>query len=399
MKVYRSLLGVALLLCGQGVARADAQAPVARADAQAPVVRVRSTCGVCHSELEFLRQNTDSMARALAVHVSDSTVAASAHGKLACAECHTGFQKFPHARTITKGCSDCHARQNEPWLRGAHVTQPDKAGAACSQCHGVHTVQSAAEMKTKAGSAAMNRNCVACHQPQKLGALSPHAEGVLCSACHGAHETQPANDRSSRLWANQQLQTCGTCHDTIAAGWAKDDIHAQALLTRRRQNGQYVKHRPPACTDCHGAHGINVAPDSTLVQAGYDRCAECHDHFAGAYGDTYHGQAKQLGSRKAASCANCHTAHSIKPSHDQASSVAHANLTRTCGQCHERANASFVKFDPHVNPHDRSNPLVYWVYKFMTLLLMGTMAFFGLHALLWLTRLALERRARRGDAA
>jgi len=383
MWFYRSLL--ILALGAFAASTAHAQAPA----------RVRSTCGVCHSELEFLRQNTDSMARAVAVHVTDSIVAASAHGKLACSACHSGFQKFPHARAATRQCGDCHARQHAPWLRGAHVVQPQKAGATCAQCHGVHDVRTAEQLTARPGIAAMNRNCAGCHQSQRLGPPSPHTQDVLCSACHGAHETRPATDRRSLLWANQQLQTCGTCHDSIAATWGRNDIHAQTLLARRPLTGK-VPHRSPACTDCHGAHGINVAPDSTLAQASYERCAECHDHYAGAYGDSYHGQAVNLGSAKAASCASCHSAHGIQPASDPRSSVARANLTKTCAQCHERANASFVKFDAHVDPHDKSNPLVFWTYKFMTLLLMGVLAFFGLHTLLWLNRIAIEKRRKRG---
>ena len=68
------------------------------ASAQAPpvVTRGRSTCDVCHNELEFLRQNTDSMARAHAVFVADSMIAGSAHAKLSCTSCHPGFVRFPH---------------------------------------------------------------------------------------------------------------------------------------------------------------------------------------------------------------------------------------------------------------------------------------------------------------
>ena len=38
----------------------------------------RSRCSLCHSEMEYLRQNTDSLARARAVLVPDSTLANSA---------------------------------------------------------------------------------------------------------------------------------------------------------------------------------------------------------------------------------------------------------------------------------------------------------------------------------
>jgi hypothetical protein len=361
--------------------------------AQARATHVTSRCAVCHSELEFLRQNTSSTARARAVHVPDSIVGVSAHGALACTTCHGGVARFPHERLETKSCASCHEKANEPWLRGAHAAQAGESGADCAQCHGIHDVRSSAELKTKPGIAAMNRNCAGCHQAEQLNAASPHADSVLCASCHGPHDTRPSYDRDSRLWANQQLQTCGTCHEAITAVWSERDVHAQALLSRRAQKigGQEIKHRPPTCTNCHGGHGMSVARDSTLVQAASDRCAECHDHYGGAYADSYHGQATELGSHKAAACADCHTAHSIQTADHPRSSIAKGNLARTCGNCHTGANAAFIKFDPHVDPHDADNPVVYWSYKLMNLLLIGTMSFFGLHTLLWLNRLSMDR--------
>ena len=51
--------------------------------------------------------------------------------------------------------------------------------SACAACHGVHTVLSAGELKARSGIAGMNRNCIGCHQTQKLAATSPHADSVL----------------------------------------------------------------------------------------------------------------------------------------------------------------------------------------------------------------------------
>jgi cytochrome b subunit of formate dehydrogenase len=72
------------------------------------------------------------------------------------------------------------------------------------------------------------------------------------------------------------------------------------------------------------------------------------------------------------------------------SSVNSANLVATCGQCHEDATALFVSYDPHndpTNPDD--NFIVYVVWVFMTGLLIGVFAFFGVHDLLWLQRSAV----------
>ena len=363
--------------------------------AQPAAAQQRSKCSLCHSELEYLRQNTDAMARARAVLVTDTTVANSAHGELTCQECHNSFGSFPHRTGETKPCAACHEAPNQQWLQGAHARPAETSGAACAECHGVHNTRSAAELKTKRGMAGMNGQCMACHQTERLAPASPHADSVLCSGCHGAHDTRPAYDRDSRLWANQQLQTCGTCHTDIAKSWSRDDVHARALLTRRPVKSSEMKRRPPACTDCHGGHGMVVHPDSTLERTAFERCAECHEHEDGSYIDSYHGQAVQLGSGKAAACADCHSAHRIMPADNPRSTVAAANLQTTCGNCHKETTAGFLSFDPHAAHHDRSNPLVYWTYKFMTLLLIGTMSFFGLHTILWMIRLGIEARHRR----
>jgi len=64
----------------------------------------------------------------------------------------------------------------------------------------------------------------------------------------------------------------------------------------------------------------------------------------------------------------------------------------TCGRCHAAANQNFAAYYAHGDPHDRAGyPVLYWVWLFMTALLVSVMAFFLLHTLLWLTRVAIER--------
>jgi hypothetical protein len=51
-----------------------------------------------------------------------------------------------------------------------------------------------------------------------------------------------------------------------------------------------------------------------------------------------------------------------------------------------------ASFDPHANRHDRARNPVYWyAAKFMEWLLIGVFGFFGLHTLLWLARLWIEK--------
>ena len=104
----------------------------------------------------------------------------------------------------------------------------------------------------------------------------------------------------------------------------------------------------------------------------------------------------QLGSGRAAACADCHGAHDILPKANQASSVSPKNLPATCRKCHQGANASFVQYDPHPNPRDYTrSATLWWANRFYWLLIPGCFGFFGLHSLLWYWRSRREARARK----
>jgi len=116
-------------------------------------------------------------------------------------------------------------------------------------------------------------------------------------------------------------------------------------------------------------------------------------HHRPAHRDTFHSQVSNLGSYvEVARCSDCHGEHGILPASDPNSPVNSANLVKTCGRCHQNANAGFVKYEPHANPHNRhTSPLLYTIRLSMVLLISGVMTFFLLHSLLWLIRSLIER--------
>ena len=154
----------------------------------------------------------------------------------------------------------------------------------------------------------------------------------------------------------------------------------------------------PVCTDCHSAHQIRRAEVEAWRLEVVEECGTCHEQSAKTFRDTFHGQVTALGFTRVASCASCHGAPAIFPKSDPRSTVAPANIVKTCATCHEGASAGFAQFDPHADPHNRErNPLLYYTAQFMTLLLAGVFSFFGLHTALWLGRgLQLKRAERRG---
>ena len=128
-------------------------------------------------------------------------------------------------------------------------------------------------------------------------------------------------------------------------------------------------------------------------------CGTCHERLYETYFETYHGKVTHLGSTLAAACSDCHTPHDMRSVTDPQSSVYATNLLATCQRCHPNATAGFARYRPHGDPRDRAKfPVLYWTWWFMTALLISVMIFFGLHTLLWLLRLAVDRARGRGGS-
>jgi hypothetical protein len=180
--------------------------------------------------------------------------------------------------------------------------------------------------------------------------------------------------------------TCGKCHEGIALQF-KAGVHGKLLAEGKRDG--------PACQTCHTAHGIQRADQAAWQLSVIGQCGTCHAERIATFRDTFHGQVTALGYRTVAGCADCHGSHEILPASDPRSPIAPANLVATCGKCHENANANFVKYDPHANKHDAArNPVLYYISKFMTVLLAGVFGLFGLHTTFWFAREVRARRER-----
>lgn len=354
-------------------------------------------CDRCHAELELLRQRTGSMARAEELLTPEAVLRGSAHGKLACTACHDGITQYPHAiPVVTRSCASCHPAADSVWGGSVHAQVRDRASVGCPACHGVHDVASRQQLRTPAGRERGNARCTACHAGQQLPATDPHAGRALCAGCHGSHDIRGPELIGSAMHPLRQLATCGACHDSVAAVW-RGDVHADTL--RKLLAAGVLDEDPdalPGCTACHGAHG---APrGAAMARASVGRCAACHERFAESYYESYHGQAVRLGSQAAATCADCHGAHGIRPSAEPTARTARANRVATCGACHPEAGARFVAYDAHPEPMNRErNPWVFFTFWAMNALLVGAMGLWALHTGIWWIRLVLDQRKARAD--
>ena len=187
--------------------------------------------------------------------------------------------------------------------------------------------------------------------------------------------------------------TCAKCHRFIAERLTKS-VHGRGDGPGRESPmsapGGVVKQRP-TCTDCHFGHDL-PDPKAAAGRLGQpDRCGNCHADLSRAFGMSMHGELSRLGYVEGALCSDCHGAHEILALSDPNSLMAPANRAQTCGVCHTNISANLLAFDPHANHFDRErSPFVYWAYHGVLTFIITVFGFFGLHALLWFLRGALD---------
>jgi uncharacterized protein with PIN domain len=163
-------------------------------------------------------------------------------------------------------------------------------------------------------------------------------EGVGCVGCHAdlAGAEFPHPDDLAPV-------QCGSCHS------AEQELHARSLHGKAITRGDALA---PRCPTCHGAHDILPvnAPRSRVSPLKIPfLCGSCHqegtpvtrsrlihqDHILENFSESIHGEGLlRKGLIVAPSCASCHTAHSILPHTDPASSIARKNIAATCARCH-----------------------------------------------------------------
>ena len=267
-------------------------------------------------------------------------------------------------------------------------------------CHGDgHAILPSKDPKSTTYAANLPHTCGACHgdaqTAKKLGLQEVYSlymdsihgfaltkDGLLvaasCSSCHGSHGIISSKDPKSRTNRANIAQTCGACHTGPMQAFSSS-IHGQLLAAGSGD--------APVCTNCHAAHRITKVGDAAWQMKTTATCGGCHKDQFSTYHDTFHAQVSALGYQQTARCWDCHGYHDILPASDAKSMVAPQRLVSTCGKCHSGANASFVKYDPHADSHDKAHyPALHYSAVFMNLLLASVLGFFALHTILWFIR-------------
>ena len=350
-------------------------------------------CERCHSSREFLasaaaREIPDSLV------VSRATLDHSAHASVACVRCHPRAEVFPHRADagVAAPCGSCHAAADSTWHIGVHAGLRSAAAVTCKNCHGSHEVQPVARLATPAGRVVLDRACLQCHQAMAFTAADVHRDAVGCVDCHGAHGMRPVRDPRTGGVSITIADGCTRCHAAEARTfWG--DRHGTLARQQALAAGRRTAARSATCVDCHVGHAVRVPTDRVARFAFAEACTACHQAYAAAFRETYHGQATRLGSQRAALCADCHAPHAIFPTADARSSVSAANRLATCRRCHADATARFVAYQPHADPKNAARfPGLHRLWLALTVFFGGVSLIYLLHAVLVARRLLLERR-------
>jgi len=366
------------------------------------------TCLLCHGK----ESAKDKTGRSIAVDREKFVDSAHGKAKLKCTSCHadTSEDKIPHADKLKAvDCAKCHKEPVAEYQNTVHAKARKKGSgeaATCTDCHGTHDIRSSKDPDAPTYHLNLPRTCGRCHgNPEiiragKIAIGNVYAQfqdsihgralsraGLLvapnCGDCHGAHDIRRRTDPDSRVFRTAVPDTCGRCHQGLQRLY-QEGIHGTAL----KAGNPLV----PECATCHSAHQIQrVESDSWKLQV-IRECGTCHVESIRTYRDTFHGQVTSLGFVRVAKCADCHGAHDILPRSNPRSRVSPSRLVGTCQRCHPAATASFARYDPHADRHNRQrNPFLFLAARFMDTLLVGVFAFFSLHTALWFSRTAKRR--------
>ncbi len=373
-------------LHGRAVARGDPLAPrcsschgshdilpVKNPNSAVSSYRIPFVCGKCHQEGTPVQ-------RERVIHESNiiTNYSESIHGEAllrkglivtaTCTSCHTAHNILAHTdpkssiarANIAATCTQCHARiedvhrkviQGELWEKEVHVLP------ACVDCHQPHQIR-----KVFYDQGMADRDCLRCHERGDIRSTkdghsltvdhlilsgSAHVK-TACSQCHVG--VSPSHSRPCETLT--ATVDCASCHAEVGQQY-QQSMHGR-LLAKGDQNA-------PTCKECHGTHGVRYKRDPLSVTYPThvpDLCARCHRHGEKAairkvgegsevverYAESIHGKGLiQSGLVVTAMCTNCHTAHSVLPPDDPASSVNREHIADTCGNCHSGIHDQFVQ--------------------------------------------------------
>ncbi|MBK8943930.1 MAG: hypothetical protein IPM32_01545 [Ignavibacteriae bacterium] len=338
----------------------------------------------------------------------------SEHKESSCIKCHTNINVSKNPVCLDSGpvdCASCHAEQVNDYQISYHGQLFSKNNADapyCTDCHEKHYTKSKADPLSRTFRKNIPELCAKCHREGEKAAkridgktrkivesyqMSIHGKGLvksglivtaICTDCHTSHKELPSSDPRSSINELNIVKTCSQCHYGIYELFEKS-VHSKSVTKTNK--------KLPTCFDCHKSHSIERVERSDFRQGIIDQCGKCHEEVTKTYFDTFHGKVSKLGEVGAAKCYDCHGSHNILPPENPNSTLSRTNVVETCRSCHPNSNHKFVGYLTHATHHDPEKyPFLFYTFWAMTILLVSTFTFFGLHTLLWIPRALKEKR-------
>jgi predicted CXXCH cytochrome family protein len=260
-----------------------------------------NTCLDCHSALDA------------SLHVDANAYAANIHAQkgLTCASCHggdpasadnamsvrAGFKGKITRQQIPDLCGKCHAdsaymRQYNPSLRtdqlaqyhtsvhGKKLVAGDTKVAVCTDCHSVHEIRPASDIRSTVNPLNIAATCSHCHADDqymkpygiKTTQFSEYGKSVhheamaergdlsapTCTTCHGNHGAAPPGVASVK-------NVCSTCH-----------VFQSQLFEKSPHKAAFESAGLPGCVTCHSNHNIEHPSDAMVSTSKRSICTTCH---------------------------------------------------------------------------------------------------------------------------
>ncbi|MFO7447769.1 MAG: cytochrome b/b6 domain-containing protein [Ignavibacteriaceae bacterium] len=325
------------------------------------IPQTNDECLTCHSD-DTMTMERDG--KELSIFVNDQILLKSAHKKLACVSCHTGFdpEEIPHKEVITPiDCKSCH---KDAALK--HTFHPQMMRAAgtngrpevsCKQCHGTHDVAPVNVKGAKWGKANLTEACSKCHKSvtdeyvhsSHSIAFKEGTEGAPnCLTCHKSNVTSISAGRDTLDLKLAQQQLCLSCHlddpeirsrTTPSAGFIKSYEESVHGIAFSRGNTDAA-----TCINCHTSHDVKDKnnPASSVNRFKIpETCGQCHQEIAKEYEESIHGISAFKGNTGSPVCTDCHGEHNILRHDDPNSPVSFARVSKEiCSPCHSSVKLS-----------------------------------------------------------
>ncbi|HEY7616218.1 MAG TPA: cytochrome c3 family protein, partial [Terriglobales bacterium] len=270
--------------------------------------QTRNSCLDCHSALDA------------PLNVSAEEYAANIHAQkgLTCASCHGGDPS-----------SDDNAMSPKAGFRG-HIDRK-KIPELCGKCHSDAAYMRQYNPSLRTDQLAQYRTSV---HGKKLVGGDTHV--AVCTDCHSVHNIRPAGDIRSTVNPLNIATTCSHCH--ADAGYMKaygipttqfadygKSVHHEAMAVRGDLSA-------PTCTTCHGNHGAAPPGVATVKNV----CSTCHVYQSQLFEGSPHKAAFE--SAGLPGCVTCHSNHAIAGPKDEMVGTGEKSI---CTSCHMEGDAGF----------------------------------------------------------